>query len=98
VLVQVGRLDRAQVEICVADTGEGVPDELVPHLFERSSRAASGVVPTRTGTGLGLYIVRELVEANGGTIRYEPHRPSGSRFVVELPAGPARVHELSVTA
>ena len=44
---------------------------------------------------LGLYIVRELVEANGGTIRYEPNRPTGSRFVVELPADPARVRELT---
>jgi PAS domain S-box-containing protein len=90
VRVQAGRLDNELVEICVSDTGEGVPPEFVPHLFERFSRAASGVAPTRTGTGLGLYIVRELVEANGGAIRYEPNRPSGSRFVVELPADPAR--------
>jgi PAS domain S-box-containing protein len=95
VQVQVGRLDRAQVEICVADAGEGVPEEFVPHLFERFSRARSGVAPTRAGTGLGLYIVQELVTANGGTIRYEPNRPSGSRFVVELPADPARVRELN---
>jgi PAS domain S-box-containing protein len=97
VRVQVGRLDRAQVEICVADTGEGVPPEFVPRLFERFSRADSGVAPTRAGTGLGLYIVRELVVANGGTIRYEPNRPSGSRFVVELPADPARVRGLNAT-
>jgi len=89
VRVQVGRLDQTQVEICVADTGEGVPEEFVPHLFERCSRAERGVAPTLTGTGLGLYIVRELVEANGGTVRYEPNRPSGSRFVVELPTAPA---------
>ncbi|WP_203929742.1 sensor histidine kinase [Virgisporangium ochraceum] len=95
VRVQAGRLDNALVEIVVSDSGEGVPPEFVPHLFERFSRAASGVAPTRTGTGLGLYIVRELVEANGGTIRYEPNRPTGSRFVVELPADPARVRELT---
>lgn len=95
VRVQAGRLDNALVEICVSDNGEGVPPEFVPHLFERFTRAGSGVAPTRTGTGLGLYIVRELVEANGGTIRYEPNRPSGSRFVVELPADPARVRELT---
>jgi signal transduction histidine kinase len=93
--VQAGRLDNALVEVVVSDAGEGVPPEFVPHLFERFSRAASGVAPTRTGTGLGLYIVRELVEANGGTIRYEPNRPNGSRFVVELPADPARVRELA---
>jgi PAS domain S-box-containing protein len=98
VLVQAGRIDNALVEVCVSDTGEGVPPEFAPHLFERFSRATSGVAPTRTGTGLGLYIVRELVEANGGTIRYEPNRPTGSRFVVELPADPARVRELNATS
>lgn len=95
VRVQAGRLDNALVEIVVSDTGDGVPPEFVAHLFERFSRASSGVAPSRTGTGLGLYIVRELVEANGGTIRYEPNRPTGSRFVVELPADPARVRELA---
>lgn len=98
VRVQAGRLDTALVEICVSDCGEGVPPEFVPHLFERFSRATSGVAPTRTGTGLGLYIVRELVEANGGTIRYEPNRPTGSRFVVELPADPSRIRELDATS
>lgn len=93
--VQAGRLDNALVEVCVSDDGEGVPPEFVPHLFERFTRAVSGVAPTRTGTGLGLYIVGELVEANGGSIRYEPNRPTGSRFVVELPADPARVRELT---
>ena len=95
VRVQAGRLDNALVEIVVSDAGEGVPPEFVPHLFERFTRAGSGVAPTRTGTGLGLYIVGELVEANGGSIRYEPNRPTGSRFVVELPADPARVRELT---
>jgi PAS domain S-box-containing protein len=98
VQVQAGRLDNARVEVCVCDSGEGVPAEFVPHLFERFTRATSGVAPTRTGTGLGLYIVRELVEANAGTIRYEPNRPTGSRFVIELSADPARVRELNATA
>jgi signal transduction histidine kinase len=98
VRVQAGRLDTALVEVVVADDGEGVPPEFVPHLFERFSRATSGVASTRTGTGLGLYIVRELVAANGGTIRYEPNRPHGSRFVVELPVDPTRVRELNATS
>jgi PAS domain S-box-containing protein len=77
------------VRIRVADTGEGVPAEFEPHLFERFSRAERGVAPTRQGTGLGLYIARQLVEANGGAIRHERNEPHGSRFVVSLPTAVA---------
>ncbi|HEY9179671.1 MAG TPA: HAMP domain-containing sensor histidine kinase [Candidatus Baltobacteraceae bacterium] len=65
----------------VADDGYGVAPELREHLFERfvsrSGRAAS--------TGLGLYIVRRIVEAHSGSISYEPRTPSGSIFTVTLP-------------
>jgi PAS domain S-box-containing protein len=91
VLVSGTRAGDGLVEIAVSDAGEGVPAEFVPHLFERFSRADSGVAPTRKGTGLGLYIARQLAEANGGDIRYEPNQPRGSRFIVRLPAPPADI-------
>jgi len=78
--------------IDVLDRGPGIPESVSSRLFRPFFTTSSH------GTGLGLYIARELVEANGGTIRYEPNRPSGSRFVVELPADPARVRELNVPA
>lgn len=68
------------IDIRVRDHGPGVPDELVPRLFERF---AAGRSPG--GTGLGLFIVRELVRAHGGAVRYEGgDRPT---FLVRLPAG-----------
>ena len=70
------------VEIHVADHGPGVPGEFVPRLFERFARAPSS---GGTGTGLGLFIVRQLVEANGGHVSYQPNRPTGACFVVRLP-------------
>jgi nitrogen-specific signal transduction histidine kinase len=67
-----------QVELVVQDSGPGMPPELLPTIFGRFMR----------GAGLGLFIVRHLVEANGGTIRYEPVAPRGARFVVTLDSAP----------
>jgi PAS domain S-box-containing protein len=71
------------VVLAVRDHGKGIPDEYVPRLFERITRAEAGGRRHR-GTGLGLFIVRHLVEVNGGTIRYERGEPSGARLVVQL--------------
>ncbi|HYO61117.1 MAG TPA: hybrid sensor histidine kinase/response regulator [Actinomycetota bacterium] len=72
-----------RVVISVEDDGPGVPDELVPHLFDPFVR---GPAARGDGTGLGLTITRRLVEALNGTIGYEPREPSGARFAVWLPA------------
>jgi two-component system sensor histidine kinase BaeS len=80
-----------QVELAVADSGEGVPAELLDRVFERFFR----VDPARTrnggGSGLGLTISRAIVEAHGGRVWAESAgRGQGARFVVRLPAIPAR--------
>jgi len=82
--VEVGSaLTRTTVSICVSDRGDGVPTEFVPRLFEKFERARkkSGV----RGSGLGLAIAAGLARRNGGSLRYEPNEPQGSRFIVELP-------------
>jgi PAS domain S-box-containing protein len=84
------RGESGTVEIEVRDHGEGVPPEFVPLLFERSSRAQTGVATQRPGTGFGLYIVKQFVEANHGQVGYHPHVPTGSCFTVTLPAAPRR--------
>ncbi|GAA0471246.1 hypothetical protein Ade02nite_34590 [Paractinoplanes deccanensis] len=70
--------------IVVHDNGPGVPEELRPHLFSRFARAEC-TARTVKGTGLGLYIVRELARANGGDLGYEPAPQGGSLFVITLP-------------
>jgi signal transduction histidine kinase len=71
----------------VTDQGAGVPDEFVPHLFDRFTRPTDGGTSThRPGTGFGLYIVRRLAEANGCRISYDRDEASGSRFRLEVPA------------
>ncbi|PPK93391.1 PAS domain S-box-containing protein [Kineococcus xinjiangensis] len=76
-----GEPGRARIE--VHDNGPGVPEELRPHLFERYTRASA--TRSVSGHGLGLYIVKGLAEANGGTVDHAPRIPSGSTFAVELP-------------
>lgn len=75
------------VDIRVSDHGPGVPAEFVSRLFGKFARADTPGAKAKRGTGLGLWIVRGLAEANGGRARYEPGESGGSCFVVELPAG-----------
>ena len=80
--------DGEEITVTVVDAGDGVPEAFVPNLFDRFTQASSGEARVSSGAGLGLAIVRGLVEANGGTVHYE--RSAGrSRFVVRLPAAPA---------
>ena len=75
------------VVVTVADDGDGVPDELVPKLFEGFARGPStdGV----QGSGLGLAIAQALLEGFGGRIWYEPGQPAGARFCFHLRAAEA---------
>jgi signal transduction histidine kinase len=72
------------VEIQVCDSGPGVSEEFVPSLFERFTRAA-GPQRRTDGSGLGLWIVRRLAQANGGEAFYRPGEPQGACFCLRLP-------------
>jgi PAS domain S-box-containing protein len=76
--------DGDHLEVTIADHGEGVPEEFVPHLFERFARATTGTAVTKKGSGLGLYIVQQLAQANHSRVRYEQNQPSGSCFTLQL--------------
>jgi PAS domain S-box-containing protein len=76
-----------QVRILVSDQGEGVPPAFVPELFGRFTRARTGIAVAKPGTGLGLYLVRQLAEAGGITVDYQPNEPHGSTFVLTVPRG-----------
>ena len=78
--------DATNVEIEVSDTGPGIESEFLPHVFDRFRQADGSTTRTHGGLGLGLAIVRHLVELHGGTIGAE-NRTSGSGavFTVKLP-------------
>ncbi len=73
-----------EIEIRVTDTGRGIPAQAIPTLFERYTRAAEKT--STGGTGLGLMIVREIVEAHGGTVEVTSQVGSGTTFTAKLPA------------
>lgn len=73
------------VRVTVADTGEGIPQDMLPMIFERFYRVDPSRARATGGTGLGLTIAKQLVELHGGTIHAESAPGEGSRFVFELP-------------
>jgi PAS domain S-box-containing protein len=86
-IVQV-RLERinSHVEIVVSDTGIGIAPDFLPHMFERFRQADSGTTRAHGGIGLGLAIVRHLVELHGGTITASSGgKDTGATFRVRLP-------------
>ena len=80
------REENGQALIEVRDTGQGIEPEFMPYLFERFRQADSSPTRSHMGLGLGLAIVRHLVELHGGTIAAESTGPGkGSTFRVRLP-------------
>src|SRR6185295_11196615 len=82
------RLDRVEgkARIKVTDTGEGVPAEFLPFIFDRFRQADSTITRRHGGLGLGLAIVRHLVELHAGTVKAESAGEGyGSSFIVRLP-------------
>jgi len=75
----------------VSDEGIGVPADAQAHIFEKFARLDAGMLRGVGGSGLGLYISRELVERMGGRMSVRSHADAGSTFVVELPRAPSPV-------
>jgi CheY-like chemotaxis protein/two-component sensor histidine kinase len=77
------------VQITVSDTGQGISPDFLPYVFERLRQADLTSTRAQTGLGLGLAIVRHLVELHGGTVRADsPGEGQGATFTVTLPLAP----------
>jgi two-component system, NarL family, sensor kinase len=70
----------------ILDSGAGITDQELPHLFERFYQGNSD--RQAKGSGLGLYLTRQIIEAHGGTIWAEKRLPTGASFAFRLPAFP----------
>jgi PAS domain S-box-containing protein len=87
----------SHVEIVVTDSGEGIKSDFLPHVFDRFRQADGSSTRAHGGLGLGLAIVRHLVELHGGTVRAESAGEGmGATFVVRLPL--LMAHDRKVTS
>ncbi len=77
--------DHNQVRLAIEDEGEGIPKEALPFIFERFFRVNKARSRKDGGMGLGLAIVRQIVEAHGGTIKVESDMGKGTIFWITLP-------------
>jgi signal transduction histidine kinase len=78
------RREGGEIAVSVEDRGIGISSVDRPHVFERYFRGSNtaGIV----GSGVGLYLVKTIVELHGGSIQLDSHEHRGSRFTLRLPA------------
>jgi PAS domain S-box-containing protein len=80
------RRHESQFEIDVSDTGEGIEPAVLPYVFDRFRQGDSGTTRTHQGLGLGLAIVRHIVELHGGRVDVaSPGKGQGATFMISLP-------------
>jgi two-component system sensor histidine kinase VicK len=77
------RQDRA--EVCVSDTGIGIPEEDIKHIVERFYRVEKARSRSAGGTGLGLSIVDKIVKMHGGTLDIQSREGEGTTIIFSLP-------------
>ena len=87
ITVQLRVGEEKEIEFSVTDEGEGIPSSERKKIFERFYRRGSENVRQTKGTGIGLYLVKLLVQAHGGTISIVDNSPTGAKFVVRLAVG-----------
>lgn len=76
-----------RAELSVRDTGVGIPEEALPHIFDRFHRVEGSRGRSHEGSGIGLALVQELARLHGGSIQVDSKLGRGSVFVVSLPLG-----------
>lgn len=75
----------SRVRLVVRDRGVGIPEAAQPFVFQRFSQSAPSIARNRPGSGLGLSIVKTIVERHGGTVGFESREGAGTTFWIDLP-------------
>jgi DNA-binding response OmpR family regulator/anti-sigma regulatory factor (Ser/Thr protein kinase) len=91
--VEIKTVDSLYIEISVTDNGSGIPEKYIPHIFNRFFQVESSSTRNYEGTGIGLALVKELVELHHGTVKVESREGEGSTFTVKLPVGEINIVE-----
>ncbi|MBT6401544.1 PAS domain-containing sensor histidine kinase [candidate division WWE3 bacterium] len=85
IIIKSIKQGRHSVKVEIIDTGEGVPDDMKPKLFQKFVQLHEDEDPDLPGTGLGLVISKGIIEAHGGKIWIENNKPQGTKFIFTLP-------------
>ncbi len=72
------------IDVCIRDDGIGIPTESIPYLFQRFYRAKNVTIAEIPGSGIGLYIVKSIVDELGGKITVKSELNQGTTFIVSL--------------
>ena len=81
----VGNRENGRIHLVVRDHGIGIPEAARRHLFEKFYRVHNPELQNVAGTGIGLYLVRQVVEGHGGRVQVDSHLGEGSAFQIDLP-------------
>jgi PAS domain S-box-containing protein len=81
------QLRKGRFELCVSDTGVGIPSADLPKMFQRFHRVKNARSRTNEGTGIGLAFVQELVRLHSGEVTVDSQEGRGTTFTVSIPAG-----------
>src|SRR5881275_770856 len=81
----VGNRENGRIHLVVRDHGIGIPEAARRHLFEKFYRVHNPELQNVAGTGIGLYLVRQVVEGHGGRVQVDSHLGEGSTFDIDLP-------------
>jgi signal transduction histidine kinase len=85
VLVSIVMKENGMIEIQVKDSGIGIPHDEQKFVFNRFFRSSNAMHNETEGSGLGLYIAKEIILYHGGTVRFESKEHEGTTFFIELP-------------
>ncbi|WP_309744181.1 CheR family methyltransferase, partial [Chamaesiphon sp. OTE_20_metabat_361] len=88
-----------ELQIHISDTGQGIEPELLPHIFDKFRQGDSSSSKQTQGLGLGLAIVRHIIELHGGTVRAQSAGlGQGATIIIQLPLDPAAIDDLPTLA
>jgi signal transduction histidine kinase len=82
---------RSSAEISIKDTGVGIPQQEIKHVFDKFNRIPNRLSETVGGTGLGLYWAKKIIDLHKGTIKVTSELDVGTEFTVKIPKGVVRV-------
>jgi PAS domain S-box-containing protein len=90
------RVNKNHVQLHVSDTGVGIKAENLPKIFDRFAKVEASRSRTHEGSGIGLALVRELVNIHGGTIKVTSEPEQGSTFIVIIPKGKSHLRQRQI--